>query len=106
VQNRLERYEILLQKFIASSINDLNRLRAAAAGDDRPAVASAAHSLRGAAAVVGATTIEDSSQAVENAVRQRCTPEELQRAIQTLEGHHAALASAVATVAAAAPTPH
>jgi len=108
VQNRLERYEILLQKFIASSINDLSRLRAAAAADDRPGIAGAAHSLRGAAAVVGATAMEAAAQGIETAIRQRCSGDELQRVIAALEDSHAALASAVGIVPAkpAAPAAH
>jgi CheY-like chemotaxis protein/HPt (histidine-containing phosphotransfer) domain-containing protein len=108
VQNRLERYEVLLQKFIASSINDLTRLRAALAADDRPGIAGAAHSMRGAAAVVGATAMEAAAQEVEIAVRQHCSGEELRRAIGVLEDSHATLAGAVAIVPTkpAAPAAH
>ena len=103
VQNRLDRYEVLLQKFFASSVNDLTRLSEAVASDDRAGIAAAAHSLRGAAAVVGATTVEAAAQAVETAIRQRCSGDELKRVIRALEESRAALASAVGAVAT--PTP-
>ena len=95
VQNRLDRYELLLQKFIGTAVNDLSRLRAAFAIDDRPAMAGAVHSLRGAAAVVGATAVESAALAVENAVRQRRDREDVRLAIEVLEATEGALATAV-----------
>lgn len=106
VQNRFERYELLLQKFITSSTNDLQRLHAALASGDRPGTGAAAHSLRGAAAVVGATAIESAALAVENAIRQRSNDEELQRAFARLEALHVELSAAVSAQHAPAPAAH
>jgi len=106
VQNKLDRYELLLQKFIASSVDDLARLRAALAARDRPAVGGAAHSLRGAAAVVGATAIESAALDVENAIRQRCSEEELRRAIERLEALRVELSAAVTALQAPTPAAH
>jgi two-component system sensor histidine kinase/response regulator len=98
VQNRLDRYELLLQKFISTAVNDLTRLRAAFAMDDRPAMAGAAHSLRGAAAVVGATAVESAALTVENAIRQRKDREDVRLAIEVLEATQDALATAVSAL--------
>jgi two-component system sensor histidine kinase/response regulator len=106
VQNRFERYELLLQKFISSSSNDLQRLDSARASGDRPGIGAAAHSLRGAAAVVGATAIESGALAVENAIRQRCSEEELQRVIEGLEALRVELSAAVSGQHAPAPAAH
>src|SRR5205823_12893809 len=106
VQNRLERYEVLLQKFIVTATHDLARLRAAFDRNDRGGISGAAHSLRGAAAVVGATAMESAAQSVENVIRQQFTSEELQRAIGALEAAHVALSSAVGILAAPTPAPH
>jgi len=95
VQNRLDRYELLLQKFIGTAVNDLARMRAAFATDDRAAMAGAAHSLRGAAAVVGATAVESAALTVENAIRQRKDREDVRLAIEVLEATEGALATAV-----------
>jgi PAS domain S-box-containing protein len=105
VQNRLERYEVLLQKFLASSLTDLTRLRTALGSDDRPGVAGAAHSLRGAAAVVGATTLEKAAHAVETGIKQRCTHEELLHVIRALEEAHVALSTAVGRLLSPTPAP-
>jgi CheY-like chemotaxis protein/HPt (histidine-containing phosphotransfer) domain-containing protein len=106
VQNRLERYEILLQKFVASAKNDLLRLRAALTNDDRTGLARAAHSLRGAAAVVGATAMENAAQSIETAVRAGGSGEELRRTIEALEAVHSALSNAVQASSAASPAAH
>jgi PAS domain S-box-containing protein len=106
VQNRLDRYEVLLQKFIVTARDDLGRLRAALAGADRGAVSGAAHSLRGAAAVVGANSIENAALAVENVIRARGTDDDLQAAIGSLADLLSALATAVNAVLVAAPAPH
>jgi CheY-like chemotaxis protein/HPt (histidine-containing phosphotransfer) domain-containing protein len=106
VQNRLDRYELLLQKFIGTAVNDLARLRAALATDDRPAMSGAAHSLRGAAAVVGATAVESAALAIENVIRERKNQEELRLAIEQLESTHSALAAAVGTLQATTPAAH
>jgi HPt (histidine-containing phosphotransfer) domain-containing protein len=106
VQNRLERYEILLQKFVSSARNDLTRLRTALANGDRAGVARAAHSLRGAAAVVGATAMESAAQAIETAVRGGGTGEELRRVIDALDAVHSALSHAVLALIAPSPAAH
>lgn len=98
VQNRLDRYEVLLQKFIVTARDDLGRLRGAMASADRGAVSGAAHSLRGAAAVVGAHSIENAALAVENVIRARGTDDDLQAAMRALAETLSALAAAVNAV--------
>jgi len=104
-QDRFDRYEMLLRKFIAAAATDMARLRAALADDDRPGVAGAAHSLRGAAAVIGATTVESAAQAVEDAIRQERGDMELERAIAAFEAAHASFTAAVNVALVTAPTP-
>jgi PAS domain S-box-containing protein len=104
-QDRFDRYEMLLRKFVAAAANDMTRLRKALADDDRRGVASAAHSLRGAAAVIGATTMESSALAVEDTIRQERGDAELQRVIALLEAAHESFSAAVNAALATAPTP-
>src|SRR5262245_3229258 len=106
VQNRLERYEILLQKFVSSANNDLMRLRTALANDDRTGLARAAHSLRGAAAVVGATAMENAAQAIDTAVRGNGSQDELRRTIDGLEAVHSALSNAAHALIAPSQAAH
>jgi HPt (histidine-containing phosphotransfer) domain-containing protein len=81
-------------------------LRTALANGDRAAIARAAHSLRGAAAVVGATAMESAAQAIETAVRGGGTGEELRREIDALEAVHSALSHAVLALIAPSPAAH
>ena len=100
VQGRLDRYEVLLHKFIASSQDDLARLRGALERADRAGVAAAAHSLRGAAAVVGATDMERAAQEVEIVIGERRPRKEIERTIEALERSGRALFDAIASAMA------
>jgi two-component system sensor histidine kinase/response regulator len=69
----LKRYEMLLGKF--AETNAIKEIRAALANGDKPTAERAAHSLKGAAANLGATALADQAAKVENAVATGNDPE-------------------------------
>jgi two-component system, sensor histidine kinase and response regulator len=68
--NRL-RYEALLRKFAQPSQGGVEEIRTALAVGDVPTAARAAHSLKGSAANLGATTLAEDAAKVELAVTSR-----------------------------------
>jgi signal transduction histidine kinase/CheY-like chemotaxis protein len=62
-----KRYEMLLRKFAESA--NVEEIRAAHASGDTATAARAAHSLKGAAANLGATTVANSAADVETAIK-------------------------------------
>jgi PAS domain S-box-containing protein len=106
VQGRLDRYDVLLRKYLASAASDLVKLGAAADGGDRQGVAAAAHSLRGAAAVVGATVVEGAAHALEGVIRGGGSEEALALATAELIAAQEALAAAVTDTSTSGAQPH
>ena len=62
-----KRYEMLLRKFAESA--NVEEIRAAYSSGDTATAARAAHSLKGAAANLGATTVANAAAAVETAIK-------------------------------------
>jgi two-component system, sensor histidine kinase and response regulator len=62
----LKRYEMLLGKF--GETNAIKEIRSALAAGDKPTAERAAHSLKGAAANLGATAVADEAAKVESAI--------------------------------------
>jgi HPt (histidine-containing phosphotransfer) domain-containing protein len=63
-----KRYESLLGKFAQSSAGGVDEIRAALAAGDAPTAARAAHSLKGAAANLGATSLAEVAAKAESAL--------------------------------------
>jgi signal transduction histidine kinase/CheY-like chemotaxis protein len=89
--NRM-RYEALLQKFAGQSASAVTEIRAALAAEDRQTAARAAHSLKGAAANLGVTSIAELAAKAEAAIQAGQSAEE---SLSSLEGSLASTASAI-----------
>ena len=94
--NRM-RYEALLQKFAGQSTGSVMEIRAALSAGDTQTAARAAHSLKGAAANLGATGVAELAAKAEAAIQGG------QSAGETLQSLGSSLASAVAAIRAALP---
>jgi two-component system sensor histidine kinase/response regulator len=94
--NRM-RYEALLQKFAGQSTGAVTEIRAALSARDTQTAARAAHSLKGAAANLGAAAVAELAAKAEATIQAGQSPEE---SLQSLES---SLASAVAAIREALP---
>jgi two-component system, sensor histidine kinase and response regulator len=94
--NRM-RYEALLQKFAGQSTGSVTEIRAALSAGDTQTAARAAHSLKGAAANLGATAVAEIAAKAEAAIQAGQSAED---SLQSLES---SLASVVAAIGAALP---
>ena len=63
-----QRYESLLRKFADSSATELKQMRAAFASGDTPTAARGAHSVKGAAANLGAGTVAEAAAKAETSI--------------------------------------
>ena len=96
--NRM-RYEALLRKFAGQSTGAVTEMRAALSVGDRETAARAAHSLKGAAANLGAAAVAELAAKAESAIQDGQSPEE---ALQSLES---SLASTVNAIRVSLPDP-
>jgi signal transduction histidine kinase/DNA-binding response OmpR family regulator/HAMP domain-containing protein len=94
--NRM-RYEALLQKFAGQSTGSVTEIRAALSAGDTPTAARAAHSLKGAAANLGATAVAEVAAKAEAAIQGGQSAEEFLKSLES------SLASAVGAIRAALP---
>lgn len=69
MRGRIDAYVRLLQKFAAGHAGDIRLVGSSLAGGDIPAARMQAHSLKGAAAAVGAEDIFKAASALEDAIR-------------------------------------
>jgi two-component system, sensor histidine kinase and response regulator len=92
-----KRYEALLQKFAGPSTGGVTEIRAALAAGDGETAARAAHSLKGAAANLGATALAEMAAKAESAI---LAGQGVDTTLQPLES---SLASTVAAIRAALP---
>jgi signal transduction histidine kinase/DNA-binding response OmpR family regulator/HPt (histidine-containing phosphotransfer) domain-containing protein len=95
--NRM-RYEALLQKFAGQSTGSVTEIRVALSAGDQQTAARAAHSLKGAAANLGATGVAELAAKAEAAIQAGQSAEE------SLQGLERSLASTVAAIRAALPS--
>ena len=98
-----KRYESLLSRFADSQAGAVAEIRAALAADDSPTAERVAHSLKGAAANLGATTLAEAAARAEAAIDSKLsispTLEELSRTLDSVIG------AIRAALPANAPTP-
>jgi len=94
--NRM-RYEALLQKFAGQSTGTVTEIRVALSAGDTQTAARTAHSLKGAAANLGAVAVADLAAKAEAAIQAGQSPEEHLQALES------SLASAVAAIREALP---
>jgi HPt (histidine-containing phosphotransfer) domain-containing protein len=93
----LKRYKALLQKFAEQSTTAVTEIRSALSAGDREQAARAAHSLKGAAANLGAAPVAEMAAKAEAAIPSGQSVEEY---LQSLES---SLASAVSAIRSALP---
>ncbi|QIK38638.1 response regulator [Caldichromatium japonicum] len=86
LQDNLELYRSLLQRFAAALPDEEKRLTAALASGDLETLRQKAHQLKGIAANLGATAIHAQAQKLEQAVRAGRLEDELQGLVKDLNG--------------------
>jgi len=92
----LKRYESLLALFAASQANAVSEIGRAVAANDSATAKRLAHSLKGAAANLGASSLAEFAARVEAAIQSnQSAPSELEALSQSLDGTVAAIHSAL-----------
>jgi two-component system sensor histidine kinase/response regulator len=89
------RYLRLLQMFATTHSNSMNQTRAFLAAGDVEAARREAHSLKGAAGTLGATSIQQHALALETAIRSAALPAAIEQLTADLEIAYADLAQAL-----------
>ena len=69
IGGKRERYESLLRKFAKQQAGAVEEIRTALAAGDAATAERGAHSLKGAAATLGATTLAEAAEKTETAVK-------------------------------------
>ncbi len=91
----LRRYVKWLPLFVELHAQDADRVRSAMAAGDRQDAIFVAHSLRGAAAVIGASQLKELAAILETALREGRPEEELDRLVRELESLHRGLVEGI-----------
>ncbi|MDO9227432.1 MAG: response regulator [Pseudomonadota bacterium] len=96
-----EKYAALLRLFVEHHEADMARLRECLASGDREQVEQLAHSLKGAAGTLGATTLQGLATALDQALRAGDPSQEIEALAAALEAEMRAFFSAVEAALAA-----
>ena len=88
-------YLALLRKFVAGQRDTVAAIRAALAEGDAALAERLAHTLRGVAGNIGAAEVQGSAGAIEQAVRERAGPAQLEPLLDALAAPLAALVTAL-----------
>ena len=97
IGGKRERYESLLRKFAKQQAGAVEEIRTALAAGDAATAERGAHSLKGAAATLGATTLAEAAARAETAVQ---TGQGMEDALKSLS---ATLDAVVGAISAALP---
>ena len=90
-------YASLLRKFVSSQADALERIRASLQAGDRATAERHAHTLKGVAGSLGASSLQQAAATVEQGLREGAEEPALQQALQTLQALLAPLVSALQT---------
>jgi signal transduction histidine kinase/DNA-binding response OmpR family regulator len=90
-----KRYEALLQKLAGQSMGGLTEIRVALSAGDRQTAARAAHSLKGAAANLGATALAEAAAKAEAAIQ---AGQNVEESLQSLESSFSNTVAAIRAV--------
>lgn len=96
-------YVRLLKMFVPHHADDVVQIHAALADGERETAQRCAHSLKGAAAALGAENLRQRALAVEMAIRESRPMAEIMAVLATLEGDQARFVVALAALADAPP---
>jgi len=102
VRNRASSYRRLLRLFVDSHGDDMNQLRTKYSERDMDAARRIAHSLKGAAGTLGATSIQATAAQLENSLRVAASDIEVSELVDRIEFLARSLSLAVRQIDAAA----
>lgn len=103
VRDKLPTYQRLLLSFAGSHAGDFAQMRALLAGGNAEEARRLAHSIKGAAATLGATRVFETAAAVDHAIREEKTRDEVLPLIDSCATAYQALRDALAELPDAAP---
>jgi PAS domain S-box-containing protein len=98
IGGRKASYRKLVRKYLSVHADDLAALRRALAGGARNEARRLSHSLKGAAAILGATGVQGAAADLELAIAEGSSPDEIGRLLISTETEHEALLAAIRTL--------